>query len=159
MSRNSTQGGEVESKGFEFSLIANPVAGLNIIAGYSNNHTEVTKDNPGDGYVGLRPEEAGPEQLINFWATYTMEGGSLKGLGIGFGGNSASEHKTLNRDNTGTFVLPAYTVINATLSYTGNQYGIILKANNLTNQKYYSGWSTVTPQNLRNISLSLSYRF
>jgi iron complex outermembrane receptor protein len=156
---NSIQGGEVESKGYELSIIANPVNGLNLIAGFSDNDSEVTKDNPGDGYVGFRPEEAGPQKLLNFWASYTVQGSILKGLGIGFGGNSASEHKTLNRENTGTFVLPSYTVLNSSLSYTGGQYSIILKVNNITSQKYFSGWSTVTPQNLRNISLSLNYKF
>jgi iron complex outermembrane receptor protein len=156
---NSIQGGEVESKGFELSLIANPVNGLNLIGGFSFNDSEVLKDNPGDGYIGLRPEEAGPERLINFWASYTFQGTALKGLGIGFGGNSASEYLTLNRLNTGTFALPAYTVFNSSLSYTGGQYSIIIKVNNLTNQKYYSGWSTITPQNLRNVSISLNYKF
>ncbi|HSF90166.1 MAG TPA: TonB-dependent receptor [Saprospiraceae bacterium] len=156
---NSIQGGEVESKGFELSLIANPVNGLNLITGFSFNDSEVLKDNPGDGYIGLRPEEAGPERLINFWASYTFQGTALKGLGLGFGGNSASEYLTLNRLNTGSFALPAYTVFNSSLSYTGRQYSIIIKVNNLTNQKYYAGWSTITPQNLRNIAISLNYKF
>ncbi len=156
---NSIQGGEALSKGFEVSLIANPFEGLNIIAGLSNNDSEVVKDNPGDGYLGLRPEEAGPARLANFWINYTLGNGAVKGLGFGFGGNYASEHKTLNRANTGTFVLPKYTVLNAALSYTGDKYGIILKVNNLTDKQYFSGWSTVTPQNLRNISLSLNYKF
>lgn len=156
---NSIQGGEVESKGYELSIIANPINGLNIITGYSDNKSEVTKDNPGDGYMGLRPEEAGPEKLLNFWASYTLQRSILKGIGLGFGGNSASEHKTLNRANTGTFVLPSYTVLNSALSYTGSHYSIVVKVNNITNQKYFSGWSTVTPQNLRNVSLSLNYKF
>ena len=97
--------------------------------------------------------------MINFWASYTFQGTALKGLGLGFGGNSASEYLTLNRLNTGSFALPAYTVLNSSLSYTGRQYSIIIKVNNLANQKYYSGWSTVTPQNLRNASISLNYKF
>ncbi|WP_127120591.1 TonB-dependent receptor [Chryseotalea sanaruensis] len=156
---NSIQGGEAQSTGFEVSLIANPIEGLNIIAGFSNNDSEIVKDNPGDGYIGLRPEEAGPAQLANFWLNYTFSNTAVKGLGFGLGGNYASDHKTLNRANTGTFVLPEYTVLNAALSYTGDKYGIILKVNNLTDKQYYSGWSTVTPQNLRNISLSLNYKF
>ncbi len=156
---NSIQGGEVESKGFEVSVVANPINGLNIIAGYSDNQSEVIKDNPGDGYLGYRPEEAGPSQLANLWINYSFRNGVVKGLGFGLGGNYAGEHKTLNRENTGTFVLPAFTILNASLSYTGAQYSIILKANNLTDEKYYSGWSTVTPQNLRNVSLSLNYKF
>ena len=156
---NSIQGGEVESKGIEVSVIANPITGLNLVAGFSNNHSEVTKDNPGDGYVGYRPEEAGPETLINYWASYTVQTSVMKGFGVGFGGNTASEHKTLNRGETGTFTLPAYTVLNASISYTGRRYSVICKVNNLTNQRYYTGWSTVTPQNLKNVSLSLNYKF
>lgn len=156
---NSIQGGEVESKGFELSLIANPMSGLNIIAGYSDNTSEVTKDNPDDGYLGMRPEEAGPAKLGNLWISYTIKQGALNGFGLGFGGNYASEHKTLNRSTTGTFTLPSYTILNASVSYTANQYAIILKMNNITDEKYYSGWSTITPQNVRNVSLSLNYKF
>jgi len=156
---NSIQGGEVVSKGFEVSVIASPVEGLSLIAGYSKNDAEVTQDYPESGYLGLRPEEAGPDQLVNFWASYNFSSGALKGFGLGFGGNAASEYLTLNRSNIGTFALPSYQVFNASLSYTGSQYFLALKVNNLTDQKYYSGWSTVTPQNLRNVSLSLNYRF
>ncbi|WP_026951401.1 TonB-dependent receptor [Algoriphagus mannitolivorans] len=156
---NSIQGGEVQSRGLEFSLVASPVRGLNLIAGYSKNHTEVTRDNPENGYLGFRPEEAGPDQLMNFWASYTFSQGALRGFGLGLGGNAASEHFTLNRANTGTFTLPAYEVFNAAISYTGPQYFLSLKVNNLTDQKYFSGWSTVTPQAPRNVSLNLNYRF
>lgn len=156
---NSIQGGEVESKGFEFSLIATPVTGWNIVAGYSKNDAKVTKDNPSDGYVGLRPEEAGPENMFNFWTSYSFPQGALRGFGIGFGGNTGSEYLTLNRANTGTFALPAYQVFNASVSYTGAQYLLALKVNNLTDERYYTGWSTLTPQNPRNVALSLNYRF
>lgn len=156
---NAIQGGEVVSKGIELSVIASPVDGLNLVAGFSHNDSEVTKDYPESGYLGMRPEEAGPENLFNFWASYNFSAGALKGFGLGFGGNAASEYLTLNRDNIGSFALPAYQVFNASLSYTGSQYFLALKVNNLTDQKYYSGWSTVTPQNLRNVSLSLNYRF
>ncbi len=96
---SSIQGGEVVSKGFEFSVIASPVEGLNLVAGYSKNDAKVTEDNPESGYLGLRPESAGPDQLMNFWASYNFTTGSLKGFGLGFGGNAASEFLTLNREN------------------------------------------------------------
>ncbi|MFV8370262.1 TonB-dependent siderophore receptor [Flavobacterium sp. LB2R40] len=156
---NAIQGGEVNSKGVEVSFTANPVKGFNIIAGFSNNKSEVTKDNPGDGYLGLRPEEAGPETLVNFWANYTLTSGKLKGFGIGFGGNYASAYKTLNRANIGTFELPNYSVLNSALSYSNDKFNISLKLNNALNEKYYSGWSTVTPQRLRNVTAGLTYKF
>lgn len=137
---NSIQGGEVESKGVEVSIVANPIKGLNVIAGFSHNDAEVTKESPGDGYLCLRPEEAGPETLVNFWANYTVTSGQLKGFGIGFGGNYASEYKTLNRANTGTFALPDYTVLNSSLSYDNDKFNVSLKLNNMLNEKYYSGW-------------------
>jgi len=156
---NSIQGGAVFSKGVEVSLTANPTKGLNLIAGFSNNKSEVTKETPGAGYLGLRPEEAGPETLVNFWANYAFLEGSLKGFGIGFGGNYASDYKVLNRSNIGTFELPSYTVLNSVLSYNTSKFGISLKANNLLNEKYYSGWSTITPQRLRSVYAGLTYKF
>lgn len=156
---NTIQGGEVNSKGVEVSFTANPVKGFNIIAGFSNNKSEVTKDNPGDGYLGLRPEEAGPETLVNLWANYTLTSGKLKGFGIGFGGNYASEYKTMNRANIGTFELPSYTIVNSALSYSNDKFNLALKLNNVFNEKYYSGWSTVTPQRLRSVTAGLTYKF
>lgn len=155
---NSIQAGEVESKGFEFSLVASPIEGLSLIGGYSKNYSEVTKDDPANGYLGLRPEEAGPDELINFWVSYSFPSGSMKGFGLGFGGNTASEHFTLNRSNA-RFALPSYQIFNASVSYTGSQFFLALKVNNLGNAHYYTGWSTLSPQALRNVSLSFNYRF
>lgn len=153
------QGGEVLSKGLELSVVANPLKGLNLIAGYSFNLAEVTKDAPENGYLGLRPEEAGPRQLINYWLSYSLLEGIAKGLTFGFGGNAASEHFTLNRSNTGTFALPAYHVMNASLAYKAERYTLTLRADNLLNTRYYSGWSTITPQQLRAITLGFTFRF
>lgn len=151
------QGGEVFSRGFEFSAVGTPVEGLNLIAGFSRNESElVSGDNT---YNGLRPEEAGPEMLANFWANYKVQQGLLKDVSAGFGLNYASEHKTLNRHVIGTFTLPAYTVMNAMVGYFPGNYSIALKLDNLTNKRYFSGWSTVTPQRLRTLSLSLGYQF
>jgi iron complex outermembrane recepter protein len=154
-----TQNGEVESKGFELNVIANPVNGLNIVAGFSHNDSEVLEDNPADGYVGMRPEEAGPETTANLWANYTLTAGKMKGFGFGFGGNYASEFLTLNRSTTGSFELPSYTIVNAALSYNVEKFHITLKLNNAFNEKYYSGWSTVTPQRLRSVVAGLTYKF
>lgn len=156
---NTIQGAEVLSRGVEFSLIANPVKGLNIVAGYSYNDAEVTEDNPENGYLGLRPEEAGPSQLINFWASYVFSSRKLNGLGFGFGGNTASEHLALNRTVSGTFTLPAYQIFNASLFYRQSNFDISLRLNNIMNTKYYSGWSGVNPQQLRSVSLKFGYAF
>lgn len=156
---SSIQGAEVNSKGVEFNLTANPMKGLNIIAGYGFNDSKVVKDYEFSGYLGLRPEDAGAKHIANLWTNYTVMSGTLKGIGFGFGGNYASEHKTLNRSNIGTFKLPAYTIFNAALSYNTEKFNITVKANNLENEKYYTGWSTVSPQNLRSVTAGLTYKF
>lgn len=153
------QGGEVSSQGIEFSTIANPIKGLNIVAGYSLNEAKVTKDDPANGYLGLRSEEAGPSQLINYWLSYTIPSSKLKGLGLGFGGNAASEHLALNRATTGTFTLPAYHIMNASIYYKTPTFTVTCKLDNIMNQRYYAGWSGVIAQQLRSISLSLNYQF
>ncbi|MFY9160038.1 TonB-dependent siderophore receptor [Aquirufa ecclesiirivi] len=156
---NTIQGGEVESKGFELSMVTSPIEGLSIITGFSHNENEVKKDTPNGGYLGLRTEEAGPANLFNFWAIYRVQKSTLKGISFGLGANYASEFNTLNRANIGSFTLPSYTIFNASLAYTINQYSINLKVDNLANTKYYAGWSTVTPQRLRSISLGFNYKF
>jgi len=156
---NFRQGGEVNSNGVEISFTANPIKGLNVIAGYSYNDSEVVKDELDDSYIGFRPEEAGPRALVNLWASYAFTDGSLKGFGIGFGGNHASEYQVLHRKNTGTFTLPDYTILNSALNYNTDKFNITLKVNNLLNEKYYSGWSTITPQRLRSLIVGLTYKF
>lgn len=156
---SSLQGGEVNSNGVEISFTSNPIKGLNIIAGYSYNDSEVTKDIIDDSYLGYRPEEAGPNTLVNFWANYSFSEGDLKGFGLGFGGNYASEFNVLHRKTTGSFTLPDYTILNSALSYNSDKFNISLKVNNVLNEKYYSGWSTVTPQKLRSLTAGLTYKF
>lgn len=153
------QGDAVKSKGVEISIIANPIKGLNIITGFSHNESEQTRDVLNQGYLGLRPEEAGPKNLVNFWASYTLTEGNLKGLGLGFGGNHASEQKTLNRHVVGTFVLPSYTVLNSSLFYNTNKFTFTLKVNNILDDKYFTGWSTVTAQRTRNVNAGVAFKF
>ncbi len=66
---NSIQGGEVGSKGFEIDLSAHPVAGLDIIAGYSHNKTQILKGNTSDFYnepgrSARRTRTTGPGQPL-----------------------------------------------------------------------------------------------
>ncbi len=155
-----TQGGSVNSHGIEFSIAGNLTSNLKIIAGSALNKAEVTKDSPEDGYLGLRPESAGPANMANVWILYKLPVvGIFKGLSVGAGMNYSGEHFTLNRSNTGSFVLPAYTLINASIQWENDQFGLVLKGNNLGNTLYYTGWSTVSPQAPRNISLALRCKF
>lgn len=152
------QDGERYSRGVEASVTANPIPGLNFIAGYSYNASKVTKSDQLD-FLGRRPESAGPENLANAWVSYQIQEGVLKGYGIGFGGNYADSNKIFNRALGGVFELDAYTVLNASLFYNSEALSVNLKLNNLSNKEYYTGWSTINPQTPRNVAVNVSYKF
>lgn len=152
------QDGQNYSHGINFDVMTNPLEGLNIIAGYNYNDSKVTKTDATD-YIDRRPEEAGPKHMANAWISYKFLKGTIKGFGLGFGGNYASENKILNRTTTGVFTLPSYTVLNASASYGIRRWNLILKLDNLTDKEYYKGWSTIEPMRPRSFSANLSYRF
>ena len=159
--RNVIQGGKVGSKGFELDLNANPVPGLNLIAGYSHNETKVLAGDREDFYSepGRSPGGQGPQNLANFWATYKFTHGRLKNFGIGAGGNYASEYKVIDNSKTGDFYLPSYTLINASLFYNADHFRFTLNVNNLTDKTYYIGYWSVNPQKPRNVTASFAYKF
>lgn len=152
------QDGDRYSKGFETSIVANPFAGFNIIAGYSYNDSRLTTGAAGDDFANKRPESAGPQNLVNLWASYRFAG-VLNRFGLGFGGNYASENKIFNRNVGGTFTLPEYTVLNASVFYNVDAFTLTLKLDNLTDKEYYKGWSTISPQKPRIFAANLSYNF
>src|SRR5690606_11117061 len=92
---NKIQGGEVESKGFEIEINANPRNGLNIRSGFSNNDSETTKSDDPE-ILNRRPLYAGPKTLYNFWTTYDFQEGQLIGFGIGFGFKGGTERFAIN---------------------------------------------------------------
>ncbi|KKL79858.1 hypothetical protein LCGC14_2010610, partial [marine sediment metagenome] len=66
---NKIQGGEVTSNGVEIEINANPINGLNLRAGFSQNDSETTESDNLE-ILNRRPLEAGPETLYNFWTSY-----------------------------------------------------------------------------------------
>jgi iron complex outermembrane receptor protein len=145
------------SRGLEVELIANPVTGLNLVAGYSHNDSEFTKSTA--ALEGRRPAAAGPANLANAWISYAVPNGKLKGIGAGIGGNYVSEHLTANSAITGVFTIPSYTVLNATVFYNTEDWRLGFKLDNLTNERYFVGQGVLSPQMPRNFSANLALRF
>jgi iron complex outermembrane receptor protein len=119
------QNGEQVSKGFDFELIANPIKGFNIIAGYAFNDNTI----PATGKKAV----GAPENVANFWTTYTLQN-TVKGLGAGFGINYVGKSYMFD-DNV--FYIPSYTTANATVFYDQPTWRVGLKFNNLSNEKYW----------------------
>ncbi|QMW04600.1 TonB-dependent receptor [Spirosoma foliorum] len=152
-----TQDGTQLSRGVEIDVIANPITGLNVVAGFSYNDSKLTK---ADADVdGRRPTTASSPVLANLWLSYRFNSFGLRGLGVGFGGNYASENKIQNSVSMGVFSLPAYTVLNASAFYDRRKFRISAKVDNLTNQHYWIGYTTMNAQKLRNFVGSIAYKF
>lgn len=151
------QDGEQVSKGFEAEVVANPIRGLNIIAGFGYNDSKFKKTEK--DVDGLRPGTASSPTTANWWISYRMPEGALKGVGLGFGGNYASDNAIINSASLGKFTLPAYTVMNASAFYDTNKFRVTVKVDNLTNEKYWIGYTTVNPQKLRSIIASIAFKF
>jgi iron complex outermembrane receptor protein len=153
----TVQDGTQASKGFELEVLATPVAGLNILAGYSYNDSKFTKATAAT--EGRRPPAAGPRNLANAWVSYTLLKGKLKGLGFGAGGNYVDEHMTSNALATGVFTLPSYTLLNGTIFYEARWYRLGVKIDNATNELYFVGQGTLTPQMPRSFSANVTIKF
>jgi iron complex outermembrane receptor protein len=138
------QDGTQTSKGVEFELNANPLAGLNITAGYAHNDSKLT--NTTAALQGRRPAEAGPADLANLWVSYALLKGKFKGLGIGFGGTYTGKHMTSNSATTGVFTFPSYTLLNASVFYETRWYRLGVKFDNITDEQYFTGQGVISPQ-------------
>ncbi len=157
---NKQQDATVKSKGFELEVNANPISGLNLRGGISYNDAKVTKSESRPDLVDKRLAEAGPETSYNFWADYKFQEGFVKNIGLGFGFNGASDYNTMvGYPVSGDFILPAYTIFNASIYYEVDSFRISIKGNNLTDKEYYKGWSTITPQAPRAFLGTFSYKF
>lgn len=148
------QDGTQLSRGFEVELISNPLPGLNIIGGFTYNNSKYAKSD--SSILGLRPVTAGPPKTANLWVSYRVPQGTLKGLGMGLGGVYGSEtYQTNTRDFT--FTIPSYTVLDAALFYDQPRFRIGVKADNLTNQKYWS--IRMAPQNPLRLTGNITFKF
>ncbi len=108
----SLQTDSARSRGFELEARGNVTRELEIIAAYTKIDAKVTKS--------LTPANVGkylngvPLDQGSLWAKYTWFDGSLAGLGIGAGVRYVGESYG---DATNSFVLPSYTLFDASVSY------------------------------------------
>ncbi|GGF36812.1 TonB-dependent receptor [Echinicola rosea] len=145
------QDGRQVSKGGDIEVVANPIAGLNIVAGYAYNDNRIVKasdeDIEGNKAVGA------PENVANLWLSYALQG-KLKGLGFGVGGNQVGENYLFS-DNV--VAVPSYTLFNASIFFEQPTWRLGLKGNNLTNEKYWSSYGVA--QAPANFAANLTVRF
>ncbi|NSL86999.1 TonB-dependent receptor [Chitinophaga sp. Mgbs1] len=147
----SMQDGIQDSKGIDIDIIANPVRGLNLVAGYGYNDNKYIRDS--EEQQGKRAPWT-PRHVANIWASYRFMDGRWQGFGIGIGANYADK---VFFDSDEHFGVPAFTTMNGTLFYDQPKYRIGVKVNNLTNLEYWNFYGQ--PQKPRELLASVSYKF
>jgi len=145
------QDGKQVSKGFDFELVAAPINGLTLIAGYGYNDNRIVKAS--DAAIEGNKATSSPENVVNFWSSYTFQN-KLKGLGLGFGANYVDKN-FFTAENT--FYIPSYTIYNASVYYDHSTWRVGLKFNNLSNERYWDFWGT--SQAPANILANLMIKF
>ncbi|HET9503066.1 MAG TPA: TonB-dependent receptor [Hymenobacter sp.] len=139
------------SKGVDLELVVNPVPGLNLFGGYSYNQSRYLETNE-----GKTPEQA-PQHVANFWLSYRLSGGSpLNGLGLGVGGNYSSD---IYANAANTLIIDGYKIFNASIFYEVGRLRFTVKGNNLADERYWIGTTSLVPQTPRQFLGSVAVRF
>jgi len=142
------------SRGVEVDARWSPVSGLDLTAAYTYTHIRVTE---GDN-DGATPRNV-PAHMYSAWAHYRLQEGPLEGFGFGAG---VSHYTKQQGDDGNTFTLPAYTLVDATVSYEQGPYRAQLNVSNLFDEEYYVGSYSdlyVLPGAPTEARLTLGYTF
>jgi len=150
--------GSAESKGLEAEIHGNPVAGLDLTAGYTFSKAKYLPFSSSEiNSVAGNIMAFAPENMLNVWANYELQNTILKGVSIGAGANYMDETFT---NSANTFVLKAYIVADLAIGYRVGRVSLRLNINNIFNEKYFANAifdNQFSPGATRNFLVSLKY--
>lgn len=157
--------GEVRSQGIEIDIIANPLKGLSLLAGYSFNETKYRDD---VYFIKGSQLKYNPKNTANFNINYNIDSGKLKGLNIGlintyFGTRYAGRPTRVQvaNDSRKLTYISDYFQIDGTIGYVCKKWAVRTKLSNLFNELNYNihDDNSLNPIAPRNYSVSLNYTF
>lgn len=163
-----TLSGETTSKGVEIDINANPVEGLNIMAGYSYNDMRYTKTTGATGsFIEGDRLVRTPANTANFSLFYTIPSGKWRGISIGTIANYIGERLAGWNNTNGqtipdrTIPLNGYTTVDLSVGYNWKQFSILCKLSNITNELNYTVHEnySVNPIAPRQVMTTLKYKF
>lgn len=151
--------GGTKGKGIEIDINANPIKGLNILAGYSFNETKITKTSGTSGSLiegDLLTRT--PKHTANFSVFYKIQEGFFKGITIGGVANYIgdriggwndryvwTENKPTTNPKTYTITiedrdipLKGYTTVDVSVGYDWKKISLLCKVSNITNELNYT---------------------
>jgi iron complex outermembrane receptor protein len=150
------QVGQQRSTGIETDIYGSVSTNLSVIANFSYNKAIITESDVPAEIGTLMPNA--PRSQGNIWAKYVFTGIKTKGIGVAVGTNYVTKRNTLNS----TLQLPAYTLLNAALSYSVNKFKIAVNFNNITDKIHWVGgydYNRLFPGTPRNYMTSIGYTF
>lgn len=165
--------GATKSNGIELDIAGHPIAGLNVIAGYSYNDMRYTSTpgNTGSNIVGERVVNT-PAHTANASVFYTVSGTKLKGLKLGvtavyIGDRIAGWNNTtsFNFGSTGLATrqipLSRFTTIDFSAGYSIKKFSLLAKMSNIGNVLNYYGHEnySINPIAPRQFATTLAYKF
>ncbi|MBI5688870.1 MAG: TonB-dependent siderophore receptor [Verrucomicrobia bacterium] len=136
------------SRGIEFTLTARPLAPWQVVLSYANVDVETIKDPTRPQNVGLTPPNVARNQG-NLWNRYAIQGGPLRGLGLGVGVAYVGERRgNPNLADIPAYRSPAYTRVDANLTYARKLFGrnlsFSLALQNVTDRDYYPSYTSLS---------------
>lgn len=153
----SVQTGEVRSRGLELEAKGSPLRNLELVAAYAYTDAKTTRSNNPDE-IGVRQISV-PRTTASLWAHYRLAGLGMAPLQIGAGVRHVGDRPG---NIYGVPAEPAYTLLDAVLSYDHGHWRYALNANNLADKRYVPspcygrGCTYGAP---RSIALNASYRW
>ncbi|AFY33184.1 TonB-dependent siderophore receptor [Calothrix sp. PCC 7507] len=129
----SIASGEERSQGIELDIVGKILPGWNIFAAYAYTDAEIKQDT-NNNLIGKRLFNV-PQHNASLWTTYTIQKGSLSGLGFGIGFNYVSDRQG---DQANTYQLGSYFLTNAALFYQRDNYRFAINFKNLFDVEYFS---------------------
>ena len=164
--------GETTSKGIELDITYKPIEDFNIMAGYSYNDMRYTETSglTGSFIEGDRLART-PQHTANLSFFYTVPTGMFKNVSVGAignyigdrvgGWNNQIDPARPNGIWDREIPVNGYTTIDVSIGYNWNQFTLLCKLSNITNELNYTMHEnySVNPIAPRQILTSLRYKF
>lgn len=161
--------GDLVRDGIEVELNGRILKNLQVMLGYA--YLDARYKNSPSYVEGSAPMNA-PKHTANGWIHYLVDRGLLKGLGAGVGvyyvGKRPVNEYSLAPDGHGNmggtkpFDMPAYTTVNAQLSYTYSKFTARVFFNNIFDDLGYNSYfrgGYINQIDPRNFAAQVTYRF
>lgn len=141
------QSGEASSRGLELGAETR-IGDITIDAGFTILDTE----NENGNTIANVPEKFG-----SLWVNYAPSGGALEGWRVGGG----LRYTGTKWDGSDTQATPSYTLLDAAVGYSRDNWDVALNIQNLTDKKHvtFCGSATCYFGEGRNVSLTVTSRF